>query len=72
MATVPVNRLDDFDGFWVDEELDRTLHVGWEDGETLYIDLFDSWLAAFEAEGNDSLVSILLNVKTGEVKLNTE
>jgi len=72
MATVPVNRLDDFDGFWVDEELDRTLHVGWEDDETLYIDLFDSWLAAFEAEGNDSLASILLNVKTGEVTLKTE
>lgn len=61
--------IDDLEGFWVNEDPSRALHIGWEDEDTLYFDLFDSKSAAWTPEGNDSLTSILLNVRTGEVQV---
>ena len=62
-------RIDELEGFWVSEEADRTLHIGFEDAETVYFDLFDSDKAACVAEGNRCLVTILLNLRTGTVEV---
>jgi hypothetical protein len=64
-----MRRIDELDGFWVDEAFDRTLHIGFEDEEALYFDLFDSDRAAHVAEGTECLASVLLNLTTGRVKI---
>ena len=64
-----MRRIDELDGFWADEAIDRTLHIGFEDEETLYFDLFDSDNAAHVAEGTECLASVLLNLRTGRVKI---
>ena len=56
-----------FDGFYVDRVNDRTIHVGWEDEVTIYIDVFDSARAATDAEHGDCIAAVLINVLTGEV-----
>lgn len=60
-----VHQLQELDGFWVDRQLARTLHIGWEDEETIYLDLFDSDKSAYAAEGNQCLSSMMLNLRTG-------
>lgn len=67
-----MRHIDELDGFWVSQECNRTLHIGFEDEETLYFDLFDSDAAAYVAEGNQCLSAILLNLRTGEVEVEAE
>jgi len=59
--------MDKLDGFWVDRALDRCLHIGWESEDTLYLDLFDSASAAYNPERSDLLMSLHLNIATGDV-----
>jgi hypothetical protein len=61
--------MEGLDGFWADQELNRTLHIGYEDEETLYFDLFDSNRAGYDADGSRCLVAVLLNLRTGEVRI---
>ncbi|MFH1003494.1 MAG: hypothetical protein V1780_05045 [Chloroflexota bacterium] len=53
----------------MDREHDRTLHIGFEDEDTLYFDLFDSANAWLTPEGNDTIAGIMLNLKTGKVTI---
>ena len=62
-------RIDELEGFWVSEETDRTLHIGFEEAGIVYLDLFDSDKAACVAEGNCCLTTVLLNLRTGAVKI---
>jgi len=61
--------IEEIDNFWVDKELNRTLHVGFENDEWLYFDLFDTAKAAVASEAGKVLTAVFLNLKTGEIKV---
>lgn len=63
MATRPVEELD---GFWACRKTGRTVHIGFEDEETVYIDLFNSAQADHDDE-SDCITAIILNLRTGDV-----
>jgi hypothetical protein len=65
--------VEDMDGFWVSREHDRTLHIGFEDEETLYFDLFDTAKAGNPwHDGGDCMAAVFINLKTGEVRVEHE
>jgi len=66
---MPKNAETDLDGLYVDEQNDRTIHLGWDSDTTIYIDVFDTATAAFQAEFGNSLASVLVNVVTGDVSI---
>lgn len=64
-----IRDIEELEGFWIDGKRDRALHIGFEDEDTVYIDLFDSVDAAYTPEGNECLIGVLLNLITGELRI---
>ncbi len=59
--------IEDLSDFFVDSELDRTVHFTFEDHKTIVMDLFDRASASFAPVG-ESLLSIKVNLRTGELE----
>ena len=71
MSETPKKAETDLDGLYVDDQNDRTIHLGWDSDTTIYIDVFDTATAAWQAESGNCLASVLVNVVTGEVSIET-
>jgi len=59
--------LDELDGFYVDEDLSRCVHVTFDAEDVVVLDIFDTAQAAYTPVG-DALSSVEINLQTGEVK----
>ncbi len=62
-----VFRMGGLDGFYVDNELDRTVHITFEKKEIIVIDIYDTAQAAHKPVG-ETIGIIELNLDTGEAK----
>lgn len=62
-----VFRMGELDGFYVDNELDRTVHITFEKKEVIVIDIYDTARAAHKPVG-ETIGIIELNLDTGEAK----
>lgn len=62
-----VFKMHELDGFYVDNELDRTLHITIEDRDVIVIDVYDTEKAACEPTG-EPIGIIELNLNTGKAK----
>jgi len=63
--------VEELDGFYVDNDLDRCLHFTFEKTDTLVIDVFNSSQAAYGHTGQ-AIGIIEVNLKTGRSRLFTE
>ena len=61
-------KMGELDGFYVDEELNRTVHITFESEETVLIDIFDTRQAAYDSDTGDVLGIVELNLKTGNAQ----
>jgi len=57
----------ELDGFYVDKELDRAVHITFEQREVIVIDIYNTAQAAHEPVG-ETLGIIEFNLDTGEAK----
>lgn len=62
-----VFKLDEMDGFYVDNEMDRAVHITFEEEDVVVIDIYDRAKAAIAPIG-ETLGIIELNLKTGKAK----
>ncbi len=66
-----VFKIDELDGFYVDNELNRAVHVTFDDNDVFVIDIFDSAQAAYTDTGK-TVGIIEVNIKNGKAKFFTE
>lgn len=66
-----VFKMAELDGFYVDNEMDRAVHITFEEENVVVIDLYDTAKAAIAPVG-ETLGMIELNLKTGKAKFFTE
>lgn len=59
--------LGELDGFYVGDGI--CLHITFEDGETIAIDLFDDEAAAHNPHKGDLIRTVILGLRTGQVDL---
>jgi len=62
-----VFKLGELDGFYVDNEIDRAVHITFEEKDVVVIDIYDKARAAIAPVG-ETLGIIELNLKTGKAK----
>ncbi|MDP3025496.1 MAG: hypothetical protein Q8O10_08165 [candidate division Zixibacteria bacterium] len=62
-----VFKMDELDGFYVDKDLNRTLHITFEKEDIIVIDVYDTVQAAYKPVG-ETLGIMELNLSTGKVK----
>lgn len=62
-----VFEINELDGLYVDNTLDRTVHIGFEEEDVVLIDIYDTAGAAYEPVG-ETLGIVELNIKTGKAK----
>ncbi len=61
----------ELDGFYVDTQLDRTLHITFEEKDVIVIDIYNTAQAAY-SEAGEVMGIIELNLRTGKTKFFTE
>ncbi|MCQ4574609.1 MAG: hypothetical protein NOU37_05120 [Candidatus Brocadiales bacterium] len=61
-------KIGELDGFYVDEKLDRTVHITLESEDTIVIDIFDTAQAAYDSNTGNALGIVELNLKTGDTQ----
>jgi hypothetical protein len=66
-----VFKIDDLDGFYVSNSLNRAVHFTFEQEDIIVIDIFNSAQAAHNDAG-DAIGIIELNIRTGNAKFFTE
>ena len=62
-----VFKIDELDGFYVDKNLNRTVHMTFEEEDVVIIDIYDTVQAAYEPVG-EILGIVELNIRTGKAK----
>lgn len=65
-----VYTIEELDGFYVDESLDRCIHITFDEEDIIVLDIFNTARAAYTPIG-EPLSIIELNLKTGVAKLFT-
>lgn len=63
-----VFEMGELDGFYVDNELDRTVHITFEEEDVIVIDIYNTARAAIAPVG-ETLRIIELNLNTGKANL---
>lgn len=58
--------VDELDGFYVDGELDRTVHITFDAEDVIVVDVFDTTAAAYAPVG-EPLSIVEINLRTGSV-----
>ena len=66
-----VFKIDELDGFYVDNETDRAVHITLEEKDVVVIDVYNSSQAAYTETG-ETIGIIEVNLKTGKAKFFTE
>lgn len=66
-----VFQIEELDGFYVDKELDRTVHISFDEEDVIVIDVYDTTQAAHKDTG-EALGIIEVNLRTGKAKFFTE
>lgn len=62
-----VFRLGELDGFYIDNELDRAVHITFEERDVIVVDIYNTAQAANKPVGN-AIGIIELNLRTGRAK----
>jgi hypothetical protein len=66
-----VFNINELDGFYVDNRMDRTVHITFEEEDVIIIDIYDTAQAAYDNKGE--VVGIIeVNIRTGKAKFFTE
>lgn len=60
--------INELDGFYVDNELDRTVHVTFEEEDVIIIDIYNAAEAAYNPDKGEAIGIIELNLTSGEAK----
>lgn len=63
-----VFEIDELDGFYVDNEFDRTVHITFEEEDVFVIDIYDTVDAAYDPVG-EAIGIIKVNIRTGESEI---
>ena len=64
-------RMSELDGFYVDSELDRTVHITFEEENVVVIDIYDTAQAAYKPVG-EAIGIVELNLGTGGASFSRE
>jgi len=66
-----VFELDELDGFFVDNKLDRAVHITFEEEDVIVIDIYNTAQAAYNY-ASEVIGIIEINIRTGKAKFLTE
>lgn len=60
-----VFNINELDGFYVDNRMDRTVHITFEEEDVIVIDIYDTAQAAYDDKGR--VIGIIeVNIRTGK------
>ena len=66
-----VFKMGELDGFYVDTELDRAVHITFEENDVIMIDVYNAAQAAYNDTG-EAISIIEVNLRTGRANFFTE
>ena len=63
--------IEELDGFYVDNKLDRTVHITFEEEDVIVVDVYNTAQSAYNDAG-EVIGIIEVNIRTGKAKFFTE